>query len=44
MGWAGTRQHTDSLDKCFQPDLVDRATFDALVNLQYVDMNAYPPL
>lgn len=42
MGWAETGQHTDSLDKCFQPNLVDKPVFDELVDLRFVDMNNIP--
>lgn len=41
-GWAATNQHATSLDQAFQPHMVDRATFDCLVGLEYVDMNAIP--
>ena len=42
QGWAQTGQHTDSLDASFHPHLVDRATFDQMVSLRHVDMNAIP--
>ena len=42
IGWAATGQHADHLDKAFHPHLVDRATFDRLVRLRFVDMNAIP--
>ena len=41
-GWRATRQHVASLDQAFQPHLVDRARFDALVRFQPVDMNRIP--
>ncbi len=41
-GWSATNQHTASLNMAFQPHLVDRARFDALVGLRNVDMNAIP--
>jgi SAM-dependent methyltransferase len=41
-GWAASRQHATDLDKAFHPHLVDRATFDRLASIRYVDMNAIP--
>jgi hypothetical protein len=41
-GWAETGQHTDSLDKAWHKELVQRETFDKHVALRYVDMNAIP--
>jgi 2-polyprenyl-3-methyl-5-hydroxy-6-metoxy-1,4-benzoquinol methylase len=41
-GWAQTNQHAASLDNAYQPHLVSRERFDALVDLRYVDMNAIP--
>lgn len=41
-GWAHTGQHASSLDQAFHPHLVDRARFDQLSSLAYVDMNAIP--
>lgn len=41
-GWARTHQHAASTDHAFDPKLVDRATFDRLVQLRIVDMNAIP--
>lgn len=41
-GWAQTHQHAASLDQAFQPHLIDRAHFDALVSLRYVDMTDIP--
>lgn len=42
LGWADTKQHTAHLDEAFHSHLVDRALFDALVGLRYVDMNHIP--
>jgi 2-polyprenyl-3-methyl-5-hydroxy-6-metoxy-1,4-benzoquinol methylase len=42
VGWASTTQHTGSRDVAFKSHLVDRSTFDRLVDLRYVDMNAIP--
>lgn len=39
-GWISTDQHLGSLDQAFHEDLVDRATFDRMVTIKYVDMNA----
>lgn len=41
-GWIETGQHAAHLDSAFHPHLVDRAAFDRLVSLRYVDMNAVP--
>jgi 2-polyprenyl-3-methyl-5-hydroxy-6-metoxy-1,4-benzoquinol methylase len=41
-GWVETGQHTDSIEKAFHPELVDRRTFDRNVQLRHVDMNAIP--
>jgi len=41
-GWAKTNQHAASLEQAFQPRMLDRATFDRLVDLRFVDMNAIP--
>ena len=41
-GWADTGQHVASLDQAYRAELVDRARFDALGSLAYVDMNAIP--
>jgi 2-polyprenyl-3-methyl-5-hydroxy-6-metoxy-1,4-benzoquinol methylase len=41
-GWARTHQHAASLDQAFQPRMIDRAEFDRLVDLRFVDMNAIP--
>jgi SAM-dependent methyltransferase len=41
-GWADTGQHASSLEQAFHPGLVDRARFDELSSLAYVDMNAIP--
>ena len=40
--WRNTNQHTEDLDKIWQPHLVDRTQFDQHVSLAYVDMNAIP--
>lgn len=42
IGWAASDQHTDHLDKAYHAHLVDRATFDRLVRLRFIDMNAIP--
>lgn len=42
LGWAETGQHTTGLDKVFFGDIVDKPTFVANVDLQYVDMNHIP--
>ena len=41
-GWAATGQHATSPDQAYRANLVDRATFDRLVNLRTVDMTAIP--
>lgn len=41
-GWAQTGQHAATLDQAFQPRMLDRARFDQLVDLKYVDMNFIP--
>jgi SAM-dependent methyltransferase len=41
-GWMTSDQHTTTIDQLFMPHLVDRATFDRNISLQYVDMNAIP--
>jgi SAM-dependent methyltransferase len=40
--WTETRQHASSLSGLFQPDLVDKATFDRNVGFDYLDMNRIP--
>ena len=40
--WASTTQYASSTDLAFKSHLVDRDTFDRLVDLRYVDMNAIP--
>lgn len=40
--WRDTSQHAGERDMAFKPDLVDRATFDRLVDHRFVDMNAIP--
>nr|OEJ80217.1 hypothetical protein A5482_06940 [Cyanobacterium sp. IPPAS B-1200] len=42
LGWDETAQHTDSLEKAYRQDLIDRETFEKNVSLQYVDMNEIP--
>lgn len=42
QGWAETGQHTTSVESSYHSGLVDKADFDRLVELQYVDMNAIP--
>jgi hypothetical protein len=39
-GWAETGQHAASLEACFRPELIDRATFDARVRFEPADMTA----
>jgi 2-polyprenyl-3-methyl-5-hydroxy-6-metoxy-1,4-benzoquinol methylase len=41
-GWMSSDQHMTTIDQLFMPHLVDRATFDRNISLQYVDMNAIP--
>jgi len=41
-GWADTQQHAASLDKAYQPRMLDRASFDRLVRIETVDMTAIP--
>jgi SAM-dependent methyltransferase len=41
-GWMETGQHTSALDQAYEPQLVDRATFERSVRLEYVDMNDIP--
>jgi len=41
-GWVETGQHTSELRKLYFPHLVEKERFDALVDLQYVDMNDIP--
>ncbi len=42
-GWMETGQHASALDQAYKAELVTRDTFDRLVRLEYVDMNAIPP-
>jgi len=42
LGWIETGQHTDSLEKVWYPDIVNRSTFDEKVSLRYVDMTDIP--
>lgn len=42
FGWSATNQRADSRALLFHPHLVDRGTFDRLVDLRYVDMNDIP--
>ncbi|ATU71549.1 hypothetical protein CFR78_12965 [Komagataeibacter rhaeticus] len=42
-GWIRSGEHAGSLDKVFKPDIIDRETFDRLVEHRFVDMNAIPP-
>jgi 2-polyprenyl-3-methyl-5-hydroxy-6-metoxy-1,4-benzoquinol methylase len=42
QGWIDTSQHTTSVDRAFNSDLVTREQFDRCVGLRYVDMNAIP--
>ncbi|QTL04192.1 methyltransferase domain-containing protein [Aquabacter sp. L1I39] len=39
-GWITTTQHASTLDHAFKPHLVDRDTFERMVHLKFVDMNA----
>jgi len=41
-GWIETSQHAAGLDVAFHPQLVDRETFDRLVDFRPVDMTAIP--
>lgn len=41
-GWSDTNQHAAGLEQAFHPHLIDRAAFDRLVDLRFVDMNAIP--
>ena len=41
-GWAATSQHAAGLDQAFHPHLVERATFDRLVEFRTADMTAIP--
>lgn len=41
-GWVATKQHASGPDEAFHPHLVDRTTFDRLVELRTADMNALP--
>jgi SAM-dependent methyltransferase len=41
-GWAATSQLASSTDQAFRAYLVDRGTFDRLVEFRNVDMNAIP--
>ncbi len=40
--WSGTKEYTNTIEKAYRAELVDRTTFDANVKLQYLDMNAIP--
>lgn len=42
-GWVETNQHAASLEQSYQPLMVGRDKFEALVDLRAVDMNAIPP-
>jgi hypothetical protein len=42
QGWLATSQHTTSAAMCFRPNLIDEATFNKMVRLEYADMNAIP--
>ena len=41
-GWADSHQHVASLDKAYQSKFLERAEFERLVKLEWVDMNAIP--
>lgn len=41
-GWVATNQHVTSLEQAFHPHLVERETFDRLVDQRVADMNAIP--
>jgi SAM-dependent methyltransferase len=43
FGWAATGQHAASLERGFQPHLVEREQFERNVSLRHVDMNEIPP-
>lgn len=40
--WRDTNQHTDELERIWQPHLVDRESFDEMVSLRHVDMIDIP--
>jgi SAM-dependent methyltransferase len=40
--WRNTSQHTEDLEKIWQPHLTSRDSFDSNVSLRYVDMNNIP--
>ncbi|GGE81216.1 hypothetical protein GCM10011404_12320 [Sphingomonas prati] len=42
LDWSGTNQHAAQVDAAFHANLVDRATFDRLVDYRTADMNAIP--
>src|SRR5215470_8377196 len=41
-GWQDSNQYTATLAHAYKAELVDRARFDKLVSLAFVDMNAIP--
>jgi 2-polyprenyl-3-methyl-5-hydroxy-6-metoxy-1,4-benzoquinol methylase len=41
-GWIDTNQHAAGVEQAFRPHLVERETFDRLVEHRVVDMNAIP--
>ncbi len=42
LGWVETGQHTDSLDKAYFENIIEKSLFDKHVHLKYVDMNDIP--
>lgn len=40
--WVGGLQHTDTADKLYQPQLIDRETFDSNVSFRPANMNSIP--
>jgi hypothetical protein len=42
LGWSNTNQYTVSLEHAYHPNLVDRASFEKHVSLEFVDMNKIP--
>ncbi len=42
MDWSNTRQHAAEKEAAYHPALVDRESFDRLVDFRAVDMNAIP--
>lgn len=42
-GWVSTGQFLETLDEAYHPHLADRTTFEKLISVKYVDMNAIDP-